>query len=130
MQGQIAEEIDYVLNYYATLQPRVYISYEREAYFCHQRSDFRVTFDDNILCRQEALTLEEEPWGTSLLPDDKVLMEIKCSGGMPMWMTELLTKEHIFKTSFSKYGTAYKTVIYPKLKEEKHHGLRDLQRNI
>ena len=35
-------------------------------------------------------------------------MEIKCSGGIPLWMTQVLSKEHIYKTSFSKYGTAYK----------------------
>ena len=63
------------------------------------------------------MSLEADVWGTPILEDDMVLMEIKCSGGIPLWMTNVLTEEHIYKTSFSKYGTAYKTIIYPSLKE-------------
>jgi hypothetical protein len=40
-------------------------------------------------------------------------MELKCSGGIPLWMTEALSKGHMYKTSFSKYGTAYQTQIFP-----------------
>lgn len=117
-ESQISEEIDYVLDYYENLHPTVFLSYEREAYYSKSGDDFRVTFDDTILCRQADLSLEGEVWGTPILEDDKVLMEIKCSGGIPLWMTHLLSREHIYKTSFSKYGTAYRTLIYPKLKEE------------
>ena len=34
-------------------------------------------------------------------------MELKCPGAVPMWMTKILSEEHLYKTSFSKYGTAY-----------------------
>lgn len=112
---QISEEIDYFLQYYETLHPSVFLSYEREAFYSNDGSDFRVTFDDNILCRQEDLSLESEVYGTPILPEGKVLMEIKCSGGIPLWMTEILSKEKIFKTSFSKYGTAYRTLIFPQI---------------
>lgn len=112
---QIANEIDYFLDYYKTLHPAVFLSYEREAFYAKDGSDFRVTFDDNILCRQEDLSLESEVYGTPILPEGKVLMEIKCSGGIPLWMTHVLSKEHIYKTSFSKYGTAYRTLIFPQL---------------
>lgn len=118
MKTQITEEIDYFLAYYETLQPVVFLSYEREAYYSRSGSDFRVTFDENILCRQEELSLTAGIWGTSLLRDGMVLMEIKCSGGIPLWMTHVLSREHIYKTSFSKYGTAYKTIIFPKQKKE------------
>lgn len=115
-EEQIAEEIDYFLNYYQSLHPVVFLSYEREAYFDKKGSDFRVTFDDHILCRQEELSLEADIWGTPLLEEGKVLMEIKCSGGIPLWMAHVLSQEHIYKTSFSKYGTAYETMIYPNTK--------------
>ena len=98
---QIANEINYFLDYYGSLHPTVFLSYEREAYYCNDGSDFRVTFDDNILCRQEDLSLESEVYGTPILPEGKVLMEIKCSGGIPLWMTHVLSKEKIYKTSFS-----------------------------
>ena len=77
-----------------------------------------MTFDDTILCRREDLSLESEVYGTPLLPESTVLMEIKCSGGIPMWMTHALSKERLYKTSFSKYGTAYQTMIFPTLTQE------------
>lgn len=119
--SQISHEIDYFLTYYETLHPALFLSYEREAYYSHCGDDFRVTFDTNILCRQEEISLESDVWGTPLLDENTVLMEIKCSGGIPLWMTHVLSQEHIYKTSFSKYGTAYKTMIYPKLKEVSTH---------
>ncbi len=112
---QISEEVDYFLEFYEALRPAVFLSYEREAYYAKDGSDFRVTFDDNILCRQEDISLESSVYGTPLLPEGKVLMEIKCSGGIPLWMTRVLSQEHIYKTSFSKYGIAYQTMIYPQL---------------
>lgn len=115
-ETQISDEIDYFLHYYETLHPVVFLSYEREAYFCKDGGDFRVTFDDNILCRQEDLSLESDVWGTPILEEGKVLMEIKCSGGIPLWMAHVLSQEQIYKTSFSKYGTTYQTMIFPNTK--------------
>ncbi len=114
VESQISKEIDYFIKYYRGLRPAVFLSYEREAYFCKDGSDFRVTFDDAILCRQEELSLQSPVYGTPILPEGKVLMEIKCSGGIPLWMTSILSKEKIYKTSFSKYGTAYQQLIFPK----------------
>ena len=110
---QIANEIDYFMELYGTLHPTVFLSYEREAYYANDGSDFRVTFDDNILCRQDDLSLASDVYGTPILPEGKVLMEIKCSGGIPLWMTHVLSEEKIYKTSFSKYGTAYGILIFP-----------------
>ena len=115
-ENQISAEIDYFLEYYKTLHPVVFLSYEREAFYEKSGGDFRVTFDENILCRLEDISLEADVWGTPLLPEGMVLMEIKCSGGIPLWMAHVLSEEHIFKTSFSKYGTAYETIIFPKMK--------------
>ena len=112
---QISREVDYFLSYYRNLTPVVFLSYEREAFFSEERPDFRVTFDERILCRQEELSLEAEVYGTELLPEDVTLMEIKCAGGIPLWMTHVLSEERIYKTSFSKYGTAYQSMIYPGL---------------
>ena len=110
---QIAREIDYFKEHYGPLKPTVFLSYEREAYYCNDGSDFRVTFDDNILCRREDLSLASDVYGEPILPDGMTLMELKCSGGIPLWMTRVLSEEKIYKTSFSKYGTAYKTMIFP-----------------
>ncbi len=112
---QISREIDYFLRFYGPLRPAVFLSYEREAYFAKDGSDFRVTLDDCILCRREDISLESDVYGTPILPEGKVLMEIKCSGGIPLWMTKVLSQERIYKTSFSKYGTAYQTLVFPQL---------------
>lgn len=117
-QSQISEEVDYFLDYYETLHPTLFLSYEREAYYSKNQSDFRVTFDDTILCRQEDISLESEVYGTPILPEGMVLMELKCSGGIPMWMTKVLSEEHIYKTSFSKYGTAYRNIIFPQSRSD------------
>lgn len=119
---QIVREIDYFMQFYETLRPTVFLSYEREAYYSRDGSDFRVTFDDRILCRESDLSLQREPGGTPILEEGKVLMEIKTSGGIPLWMTAVLSQERLYKTSFSKYGTAYQTLIFPKIKEDTHHG--------
>lgn len=113
--NQICNEIDYFIDHYGTLHPTVFLSYEREAYKTLEPSDFRVTFDENILVRQDNLDLTSEVYGTPILPQGKIMMEIKCSGGIPLWMTEVLSEQKIFKTSFSKYGTAYRTLIFPEL---------------
>lgn len=115
---QISEEIDYFLDFYGSLAPRLFLSYEREAYYSLDGSDFRVTFDENILAREDDLTLESESRGTPILDTGCTLMEIKCSGGIPMWMAGVLSRERIYRTSFSKYGTAYKNIIYPRIKEK------------
>lgn len=112
---QISDEVDYFIDYYGTLHPTVFLSYEREAFYSKDKSDFRVTFDDTILVRQKDLSLESEVYGTPILPEGMVLMEIKCSGGIPLWMTEILSRERVFRTSFSKYGTAYSNLIFPEL---------------
>ena len=114
--NQIAREINYFLRFYRGLKPKVFLSYAREAYYSLDGSDFRVTFDDEIRCRRTDLSLESDPSGDILLPEDKVLMEIKCSGGIPLWMVQTMTEERIFRTPFSKYGTAYQNIIFPERK--------------
>lgn len=114
-KGQIPNEISYFLKHYEGLRPAVFLTYEREAYFFEERKDFRVTFDENILARTDNISLREDPYGTSLLPEGMVLMELKCAGGYPMWMVKFLSENKIYKTSFSKYGTAYQTMIWPEL---------------
>lgn len=109
--SQIAREIEYFRDYYETLHPAAFLSYEREAYYTKQKSDFRVTFDENILFRNDRLSLTEENDGVLIMPEKMTLMEIKCSDAIPKWMASVLSENEIYKTSFSKYGTAYITHI-------------------
>ena len=115
-ETQISREIDYFRSLYGKLSPKVFLSYERDAFYSKDDKSFRVTFDTNILCRTTDLSLTSEAYGEQILPNNTCLMEIKCSGGMPLWMARLLSEERIYKTSFSKYGAAYSTLIFPKIK--------------
>lgn len=107
---QITREIDYFVNYYETLTPKVFLTYEREAYFTRIPSSFRVTFDENILWRQEDISLESCVYGNPILEQGMTLMEIKTDGAIPLWMVKVQTEQKIYKTTFSKYGNAYRNI--------------------
>ncbi len=111
VKSQIGDEIEYFREYYGELKPQVFLSYEREAYYSYDGSDLRITFDSNIMYRIDDLSLCSSPGGRSILADSHVLMEIKTSGAIPLWLTHTLTENRIFKTSFSKYGTAYSDMV-------------------
>lgn len=111
---QISREIQYFIDFYRDLKPTVFLSYEREAYYDKGGGDLRVTFDAHILVRQTDIDLCAPIYGTPILPEGKVLMEVKCAGGIPLWMVEVFSRERIYRTSFSKYGTAYSNLIFPK----------------
>ena len=110
--GQIGEEIRYFRDFYGDLQPTVFLSYEREAFYSLDGSDFRVTFDENILARDTDLSLCSQVYGTPILPTELTLLELKAPGAIPLWLTDFLTKNKIYKTSFSKYGTAYQSLLF------------------
>ncbi len=118
LDTQITREVDYFLEFYNGIRPAAQLSYEREAYYAKDGSEFRVTFDENVLFRQDDFSLEAPMDGIPLLKEGRLLMEIKCSGGLPLWMAHLLSREHLYKTPFSKYGTAYSKYIFPKGKKE------------
>ena len=46
-------------------------------------------------------------------------MELKAPGAIPLWMVRLLTDMKLYKTSFSKYGTAYE-----KMTEQTYKGVK------
>jgi len=94
--------------------PKVYLSYERRAYFEKNDGDFRVTFDKNITTRREDVRLESGSYGQQLLPENTYLMEIKINRAVPLWFTRILSELEIYPVSFSKYGTEYKKYVMEK----------------
>lgn len=115
VENQITKEINYFCELYKDLEASLFMSYERKAFFSKNDSNFRMTFDENILCRDYDLNLKAGIYGYSLLADDMVLLEVKTSMGIPLWLTKFLSENKLYKTSFSKYGNAYKSLILPKL---------------
>lgn len=108
-RSQVVNEIDYFKSYYAELAPSMLLLYDREAYYGKEDKDFRVTFDTNVLWRNYDLSLSKGVYGRPLLEPNMVLMEIKTAAAIPLWMVEVLSENKLYKTSFSKYGTAYRT---------------------
>lgn len=117
--SQIARELVYFRDYYKTLEPRVYLSYEREAWYDPVDSGFRMTLDRNIRYRTTDFDLRSDYDGQALLPPDMSLLEVKASGGIPMWLTEHLSQQKLHKQSFSKYGTAYLQMLEEQIKESR-----------
>ncbi len=108
--SQILQEIDYAMNLYEP-NPRVYLAYERIAFFGKEDPELRVTFDMNIRARENNLDLSRGTYGIPLLEKGKLLMEIKIPGAMPVWMSRILSELAIYPVSYSKYGTYFKEYI-------------------
>lgn len=106
-QHQILNEILWFLKVYDDLSPSMLISYERAAYYGIDEPNLRITFDSDIqwkTCR----SFPTDVVGTPLLSANNIIMEIKTSGSLPLWLVDLLSKNKIYPASFSKAGTAHK----------------------
>ncbi len=113
-ETQIEREIARFLSFYPDIQPAMYLAYRREAFFGCFDPGLRLTFDTDIRYREEAAELSRGVYGRELLSPGQVLLEIKVGGAMPLWLSEILSEEKIFRTSFSKYGRAYQQICKEK----------------
>ncbi len=105
-QQVLAEIQKFLWRYQA--KPKVFLSYERVAYFEKGNPNLRVSLDSHILSRRTQVHFGGGEYGTPLLPEGDYIMEIKCDGHIPLWLSQQLSKQCIFRTGFSKYGTEYK----------------------
>ncbi|MBQ9041241.1 MAG: polyphosphate polymerase domain-containing protein [Eggerthellaceae bacterium] len=110
---QIARELDAFFDRYEGLKPSMLISCLREAWCKIDPADEdcvdRITFDEDIcyVDLMEEGSVQRRP----VTAPDQVIMEIKCAGGYPVWLCELLSSVGAYPRSFSKYGNAYKRVL-------------------
>lgn len=118
LEAQILREIDHYRATYP-VYPKVYVSYLRHAYHGKDDPSFRVTFDREILTRRHDLALEKGRFGTPLLPEGKVLLEVKFIGAVPLWFARLMSRYHLSFGSYSKYGNEYKRHAGPPLSKRK-----------
>lgn len=109
-ETQIDKEIKYFNDFYDGLTSKMFLSYEREAYYFKDDKQIRITFDTNIKYRTENVNLLPSISDIKLLLNNFVLMELKVPFSIPYNLAKYLSSEKIFKTSFSKYGTAYKQI--------------------
>lgn len=102
---QILKEIDSFQRFYE-LTPKLIVSYERQAFQGLFEDDLRVTFDYNLRCRGDDLRIENGPHGQHFVDEDHVIMEVKMSHSVPLWLSRLLSEFGVKKNSVSKYCTS------------------------
>ena len=107
--SQIGNEIDFFLQRYRSLQPALITTYDREALYGKDDPALRVTFDTDVRWRIGDLDLTNGAHGRPLLPPDRILVEIKIPGAMPLWLAHELDRLNIRRVSFSKCGRAFST---------------------
>ena len=106
--SQIMKEIDWAMHFYNGLKPKMFIAYDRTAFYSKTDFNLRITFDKNVRFRTENLELSKGSYGERILSPEMCIMEIKALKAMPLWLTSALNELNIFPGSFSKYGTAYR----------------------
>lgn len=111
---QVLEEISDFLSRYP-VKAKVFISYERTAYFAKDNLKLRVSFDQKILARRDHVDFSSGDYNIDLLSDGQILMEIKCDGSIPLWLAHILSEMKLYKTNFSKYGMEYKCFLKNKM---------------
>ena len=90
------------MNFYQDISPKVFLSYEREAFYPEDGSDIRITLDSNIIARDYDLSLQKGVYGMNILDRDLSVLEVKVSETMPVWLIRFLRENNIAKSSFSK----------------------------
>lgn len=106
-EKQMRKEMDYFMKYYRP-RPKVYLAYDRMAYFGKEDGELRLTVDQRIRSRERALDLRAGDEGELLFEEERYLMEIKVPEAYPLWLAHLLSELEIYPVSFSKYGMYYK----------------------
>lgn len=117
INNQVLKEISHFLNMHP-VSPKVFISYDRFAWFGKEDKDFRLTFDKNIFTRRFDIDLKHGASGNPLISNKEYLLEIKTSGAYPLWLAELLSTEKIFPQSFSKYGREFQNFSTSRISRE------------
>ena len=110
--GQIGREIHWFQRCSRTV-PKVFLAYDRTAFAGTDDPALRITFDTGLRWRSSQLDLAAGDWGMRLLPEDKILMELKLPGACPLWLSRALSELAVYPVSFSKYGECYTSCLLP-----------------
>lgn len=109
--SQIGREIESFRDRYGTLRPAMMLCYRRESFRCADGSDLRMTFDSDVTARLDRLDIDGSTDGAPLIPEGGGIMELKTGTAVPLWLARELSEDGIYKSSFSKYGRAYKLLV-------------------
>ena len=118
---QVFDELDVFLAHYH-VEPKQYVSYQREAFFGKNDPDFRLTFDRHLIERRYDLSLAKSSYGNHIIDEDMRIMEVKIHNAIPLWLIRELSALKIYKTSISKYGKAYENYVKSNIEGEAKYG--------
>ena len=86
----------------------------RESY--KDENDLRITFDENLKYRTSNLNFTKKKHDKMYFKTEpNIIMEIKTTGAMPLWLVKEMSRLHIYPQQFSKIGK-----IYARIRKEKH----------
>lgn len=102
---QVLKEISSLRKMYQ-LSPKVIVSYERHAFLGKKDKDLRVTFDHHLTCRSDSLLLESGTEGTNFVHPNLVVMEVKVTHSVPLWLARILSDFQCPNQRVSKYCTS------------------------
>ncbi|MFC4024830.1 polyphosphate polymerase domain-containing protein [Oceanobacillus longus] len=102
---QVLREIDYFRNLYQ-LKPEMIVSYGRHALHGITDADLRITFDFNLRCRNNDLSLENGTYGSHFIDQNLIVLEVKVNDSVPLWLTRILQELDCEQRSASKFCTS------------------------
>ncbi|HEY8377063.1 MAG TPA: polyphosphate polymerase domain-containing protein [Nannocystis sp.] len=99
------------------LQPYTLVRYDREPHFSRVDDYVRVTFDSNIRAQLlQRVDFDAPPHRWRALddavtqrlcePDSRIVLEIKFTNIIPLWLLHIVERLGLLRRSFSKYGTS------------------------
>lgn len=102
------------------IEPKILTQYKRKAYFSVIDEYARVTFDSNLKfqkvdtfhfdIQKNALTNYDNPL---IFPDGcDVILELKCTTKVPLWMVDLIKHFDLQRSSFSKYSSSLREMLW------------------
>lgn len=86
------------------LKPIAVVSYERDAFLDPLKPRLRITFDKKLRIRMDDLDLTHGTYGTPVMTDGFVVLEVKNDENIPKWLCDILAKYKLMNQSYSKYG--------------------------
>ena len=108
LDRRLIDEIHMLVNERG-FRPSCAMRYDRHAFADRDpESDLRVTFDTGIAYRFDNFRVvpDDQKFTCFLLPDGYSVMEVKVTGTVPFWLTQMIGRHHCILQSHSKYNNA------------------------
>lgn len=108
---QILREIYFLKTFYK-LEPKMVLSYDRQAFQGINDPEVRVTFDRSLRSRNYDLRIEHGSYGANFVDNGMMLMEVKVGASVPLWLVRILNEFSCRRQRFSKYSACVEAEIF------------------